>query len=170
MQGRRPYAANLTVVPTAHLQTAIFSNEDMESDDMNAPFINGIRAVVKKWREQGWPNVTRTTRNLLTYWFDNSERELDKSLFFCQREAVETAVYLNEIAPRDPNIGRSLLHELYQRRQSVSTCSEDVLPRTAFKMATGTGKTVVMGMLILYHYINKKRIRKTPGLPLISYL
>lgn len=156
LQGRRPYAANLTVMPNTNLQSALFSNDDMPNDDLNAPFINGIRAVVKEWRETGWPKVTRTTRDLLTYWFENPERELHKSLFFCQREAIETAIYLNEVAPRDPNLGRSLLHELDQRRQSVSDLYEDVLPRTAFKMATGTGKTVVMAMLILYHYINKK--------------
>ena len=62
----------------------------------------------------------------------------------------------NEVAPRDPNLGRSFLHELDMRRETVSDKYEDVLPRTAFKMATGTGKTVVMAMLILYHYINKK--------------
>ena len=122
----------------------------------NANFINGIRQVVKEWREQGYPKVTRTTRDLLEFWFSNPERELSKSLFFCQREAVETAIYLNEVAPRDPNLGRSILHELDMRRQTVSDLYEDVLPRTAFKMATGTGKTVVMAMLILYHYVNKK--------------
>ena len=169
LQGRRPYAANLTVMPNTNLQSALFSNDDMPNDDLNAPFINGIRAVVKEWRETGWPKVTRTTRDLLTYWFENPERELHKSLFFCQREAIETAIYLNEVAPRDPNLGRSLLHELDQRRQSVSDLYEDVLPRTAFKMATGTGKTVVMAMLILYHYIRKK-IRKTHVLPTIFSL
>ena len=156
LQGRRPYAPNLTVMPTANRSSRLFSNEDLPIDDDNASFINQIRTVVKEWREMGWPKVTRTTRDLLSYWFDNSEREWDKKLFFCQREAIETAIYLNEVAPRDPNLGRSIIHELEQRRQSVSDICEDVLPRTSFKMATGTGKTVVMAMLILYHYINKK--------------
>ena len=156
LAGRRPYAANLTVVPNATPNKALFSAEDISLDDENANFINGIRQVVKEWREQGYPKVTRTTRDLLEFWFSNPERELSKSLFFCQREAVETAIYLNEVAPRDPNLGRSILHELDMRRQTVSDQYEDVLPRTAFKMATGTGKTVVMAMLILYHYANKK--------------
>lgn len=156
LAGRRPYAANLTVVPNATPNKALFSAEDISLDDENANFINGIRQVVKEWREQGYPKVTRTTRDLLEFWFSNPERELSKSLFFCQREAVETAIYLNEVAPRDPNLGRSILHELDMRRQTVSDLYEDVLPRTAFKMATGTGKTVVMAMLILYHYVNKK--------------
>ncbi|MCD8298027.1 MAG: DEAD/DEAH box helicase family protein [Prevotella sp.] len=156
IKGRRPYAANLTVIPTTSANNTIFSNEDIPIEDNNAPFINQIREVVKKWRNQNYTKVTRTTRELLTYWFLNPERELNKSLFFCQREAVETAIYLNEVAPRDPNMGLSILDNLDKRRQTISDKYEDVLPRTAFKMATGTGKTVVMAMLILYHYINKK--------------
>ena len=156
LEGRRPYAANLTVMPNTSSAKFLFSAEDFQTEDKNAEFINTLRKVVKEWREQEYPKVTRTTRDLLTYWFLNSEREFNKSLFFCQREAIETAIYLNEIAPRDPNLGRSILQELDMRRATVSDRYEDVLPRTAFKMATGTGKTVVMAMLILYHYINKK--------------
>lgn len=156
LEGRRPYAANLTVMPNTSSAKFLLSAEDFQTEDKNAEFINTLRKVVKEWREQEYPKVTRTTRDLLTYWFLNSEREFNKSLFFCQREAIETAIYLNEIAPRDPNLGRSILQELDMRRATVSDRYEDVLPRTAFKMATGTGKTVVMAMLILYHYINKK--------------
>ena len=156
LEGRRPYSANLTVMPDTSSSKYLFSAEDIPREDANAKFINGIRQVVKEWREQGYPKVTRTSRDLLMYWFLNPERELTKSLFFCQREAVETAIYLNEVAPRDPNLGRSILHELDMRRETISDKYEDILPRTAFKMATGTGKTVVMAMLILYHYINKK--------------
>ena len=89
LAGRRPYAANLTVVPNATPNKALFSAEDISLDDENANFINGIRQVVKEWREQGYPKITRTTRDLLEFWFSNPERELSKSLFFCQREAVE---------------------------------------------------------------------------------
>lgn len=156
LEGRRPYAANLTVMPNPSPVKSLFSAEDIPLEDENANFINGIRKVVKEWREQNYPKVTRASRDLLTYWFLNPERELNKSLFFCQREAIETAIYLNEVAPRDPNLGRSILHELDMRRETISDKYEDILPRTAFKMATGTGKTVVMAMLILYHYINKK--------------
>lgn len=156
LEGRRPYAANLTVMPNTSSAKFLLSAEDFQTEDKNAEFINTLRKVVKEWREQEYPKVTRTTRDLLTYWFLNSEREFNKSLFFCQREAIETAIYLNEIAPRDPNLGRSILQELDMRRATVSDRYEDVLPRTAFKMATGTGKTVVMAMLILYHYISKK--------------
>jgi type III restriction enzyme len=100
--------------------------------------------------------VTRVTRELLNFWFNNKERQNYQKLFFCQREAVETAVYLNEAAERDPNLGRDFLRQLNERRETVSDAWDDQLPRTAFKMATGTGKTVVMAMLILYHYLNKR--------------
>ncbi len=154
LEGRRPYMGNIQITPNRASQ-ALFNAEDLENSDPDANFINGLRKEVKFWREKGYPMVTRITRELLNFWFNNPERQNFQKLFFCQREAVETAVYLNEVADREPNIGRNLLRQLDERRESVSNLWEDVLPRTAFKMATGTGKTVVMAMLILYHYLNK---------------
>lgn len=94
LEGRRPYAANLTVMPNTSSAKSLFSAEEIQIEDKNADFINTIRKVVKEWREQDYPKVTRTTHELLSYWFLNPEREFNKSLFFCQREAVETAIYL----------------------------------------------------------------------------
>ena len=133
---------------------AIFSQEDFISVDPNAEFINTIRKEVKAWREAGYPKASRITKELLDFWFNNKERRPNLRLFFCQREAVETAVWLNEIAERDPNTGNYILNLLTERRHTVSKDDAYVLPRTAFKMATGTGKTVVMAMLILYNYLN----------------
>jgi len=155
LDGRRPYMGNIQITPNRVSQTHLFNAEDLENDNPDAKFINDLRKEVKSWRERGYTMVTRITRELLNFWFNNPERQNFQKLFFCQREAVETAVYLNEVADRDPNIGRSLLRQLDERRESVSNLWEDILPRTAFKMATGTGKTVVMAMLILYHYLNK---------------
>lgn len=108
--------------------------------------INQIRGRVARWRELGWPGVTPTTRTLLDYWTD-AERE--RRLFFCQIEALETAIYLTEAAKKlgDPWIENEL-----------RTFAEDANPglfRVAHKMATGTGKTVVMAMLIAWHTLNK---------------
>lgn len=155
LDGRRPYYFHIGIAPNRP-EHALFTNEDVNLDDSNAPFINQIRAEVKKWRDSGYPKATRVTRELLNYWFNNPERQNFQRLFFCQREAVETAVYLNEIADFDPNIGRDILRQLNERVETISEKYENILPRTAFKMATGTGKTVVMAMLILYNYINKK--------------
>ena len=153
--GRRPYGYDINIVPKRG-QRSMFSQEDFASADPNAEFINEIRSQVKSWREADYPKASRITRELLHFWFSNPERQNQLKLFFCQREAVETAIWLNEIAERDPNVGNYLLNELTERRHSVSANDEDVLPRTAFKMATGTGKTVVMAMFILYNYLNKR--------------
>lgn len=156
VKGRRPYTSNLNITPGGRVDPQLYSAEDFEDNDPNAKFINKIRKVVGNWRNSSYAGATRITRELLNYWFNNPERADRFKLFFCQREAVETAVYLNEIADRDPNIGRSILFELDERRNTVSDDTNNVLPRTAFKMATGTGKTVVMAMFILYNYLNKK--------------
>ena len=156
LEGRRPYTSILSVTPSGQQSPEIFGASDFDDADPNAWFINHIREVVGKWRNSSYAGATRVTRELLNFWFNNPERAFRQRLFFCQREAVETAVYLNEIADRDPNIGRSILNELEGRRNTVSFDSDYVLPRTAFKMATGTGKTVVMAMFILYNYLNKK--------------
>lgn len=108
--------------------------------------INQIRERVGRWRGLGWPGVTPTTRVLLEYW-TNPERE--RRLFFCQVEALETAIYLTEAAKKlgDPWIENRL-----------RAFAEDANPglfRMAHKMATGTGKTVVMAMLIAWHTLNK---------------
>lgn len=155
INGRRPYGYDINIVPK-RAQRTIFSQEAFGTTDPNAEFINSIRKEVKAWREAGYPKASRITKELLDFWFNNKERRANLKLFFCQREAVETAIYLNEIAERDPNMGIYLLNQLQERRHSVSDIDTDVLPRTAFKMATGTGKTVVMAMLILYHFLNKR--------------
>ena len=155
VEGRRPfgYATNINPRPLNGQATLDLG---LEPEDPNAKFINGIRDEVKKWRDSGYPKASRVTRELLDFWFRNPSRPRNMSLFFCQREAVETAIWLNEIATKDANIGNYYLGELSKRDHSVSNDDAYVLPRTAFKMATGTGKTVVMAMLILYNYLNKK--------------
>ena len=156
VNGRRPFGYDVNIVPNKRLAKTFFSQEDFASGDPNSEFINGIRKEVKEWRESGYPKASRITKELLDFWFNNKERRANLRLFFCQREAVETAVWLNEIAERDPNTGNYILNLLNERRHTVSTDDAFVLPRTAFKMATGTGKTVVMAMLILYNYLNKR--------------
>jgi type III restriction enzyme len=108
--------------------------------------VNQIRGRVDLWRRGGYVGVTPTTRKLLEYWTD-PERE--KRLFFCQIEALETAIYLAEVAGRygDPWIANRL--------REANDSSNPGLPRVALKMATGAGKTVVMAMLIAWQALNK---------------
>lgn len=156
LSGRRPYTGQIGIQPRQQAQEQLFHGSDFENDDLNADFINQLRQLVGHWRNAGYGHTTRVTNELLHFWFCNSERQSFQKLFFCQREAVETAIYLNEVADSDPNMGRHLLNQLYARQNSVSGDPDYVLPRIAFKMATGTGKTVVMAMLVLYHYLNKR--------------
>ncbi len=109
-------------------------------------FINRVRAQVTAWRNSGYPGVTPTTKRLLEHW-NNPDNE--PRLFFCQREAVETAIYLNEcdVKQRQDSFYRELVNGNKEANPNLF--------RIAFKMATGTGKTVVMGMLIAYHTLNK---------------
>jgi type III restriction enzyme len=109
-------------------------------------FINSVRARVRMWREGGYPGTTKTTRRLLEYW-TNSERE--NKLFFCQVEALETAIYIAEAAK---SFGDTWI--INDVRNGNDTANPG-LYRIAFKMATGSGKTVVMAMLIAWQAMNK---------------
>jgi type III restriction enzyme len=109
-------------------------------------FINRIRERVSVWRKGNYAGITNTTRQLLEYW-TNPDRE--RKLFFCQIEAMETAIYLAEVANKygDNWIENSI--------RNFNDANNPGLYRVAFKMATGSGKTVVMAMLIAWQVLNK---------------
>ena len=109
--------------------------------------VNEIRQAVARWRRQGYPHITTVSRDLLTYWRDEDR---ERRLFFCQIEAAETAIYLTEAAEKTGDT--NALNQI----RSQNTLLNDGLPRTAFKMATGSGKTVVMAMLIAWQTLNKQ--------------
>lgn len=110
--------------------------------------INKIRAKVKEWRNNGYQGLTKTSRDLLVYWCDETR---ENKLFFCQIEALETLMFINEVAEKS---GESwIINEL----KKASSDANPGLYRMAFKMATGSGKTVVMAMIIAYHTLNKIR-------------
>ena len=138
-------------------QGSVFEVNEMELE-YGTHLINLLRSEVGKWRAADYPDTTGATRELLRYWFLNPERHATKSLFFAQREAVETAIWLNEIASRS-NAGNNILNKL-KDAQKISEQPDNNLPRLCFKMATGTGKTVVMAALILYHYFNRQEYRQ----------
>ena len=124
----------------------IFDTEWTQDRIEENKFINQVRARVALWREGKYPGVTRTTAGLLEYW-TNPER--DKRLFFCQIEALETAIYLTETAKKYGDAW--IENELTKFNQEANP----LLSRIAFKMATGSGKTVVMAMLIAWQALNK---------------
>ncbi len=110
--------------------------------------VNRIRPRVKKWREENYPNVTPTTKRLLDFWRDKKQREQNQNPFFCQMEAVETAIWLTEA--------------IESEKQGIKIPSDGNWLRECFKLATGTGKTVVMSMLITWHVLNKLSNPKDP--------
>ena len=115
-------------------------NTDDPGEFVTIDLVNMIRPRVRKWREAGYPNCTGTTRKLLQYWTDTEQRE--QRFFFCQLEAVETAIWLSE-APESEKQGIEITGD-----------GSDWL-RLCLKLATGTGKTVVMAMLIAWQALNK---------------
>ncbi len=108
--------------------------------------VNSIRERVSAWRHGKYAGITNTTRRLLEYWI-NPDR--DNKLFFCQIEALETFIYLTEAASK---FGDSWIDNELRNGNDLSNPG---LNRIACKMATGSGKTVVMAMVIAWHTLNK---------------
>ncbi len=112
--------------------------------------VNEIRERVARWRKGSggvrYRDVTAVTRRLLDYWTDPGR---ERKLFFCQIEALETAIYITEVADKygDAWITNHL--------RDANDSSNPGLNRMALKMATGSGKTVVMAMMIAWHTLNK---------------
>ncbi|MCY3770052.1 MAG: DEAD/DEAH box helicase family protein [Gammaproteobacteria bacterium] len=114
-------------------------------DDPGIPIeialVNQIRPRVKAWRQSGYPGVTGITKRLLEHWHDKQERR-DNRFFFCQIEAIETLIWLTE-APTTDRTGIAIEGDGGQ------------FERWCSKMATGSGKTVIMAMLIAWNFLNK---------------
>ena len=99
------------------------------------PLVNKIRQRVDKWRVDGYPGITGVTKALLEHWQDKEQRK--RRLFFCQIEAIETLIWLVE-TPDSEKTGIDIEGDGGSFRRLCS------------KLATGTGKTVVMAMLIAW--------------------
>jgi type III restriction enzyme len=113
--------------------------------------VNRIRERVTTWRSQGYPGVTRTTLELLQWWRRDG-REDRKRLFFAQFEATETVIFLTE-ARADFRQGIEIPRDDPSEEKKVEGFSGFL--RYACKMATGSGKTTVMGMLAAWSVLNK---------------
>ena len=105
------------------------------------PLVNRIRPRIKEWREKGYPGVTGITKRLLEYWSDPEEFSA-RRFFFCQIEAVETLIWLAE-APEAERLGIEIPSD---GGDFIRLCS---------KMATGSGKTIVMAMVIAWQVLNR---------------
>ncbi len=145
LDGRRP-SESFIPVPASRKgrddQQALDFDVTGERREPNT-LINDIRREVELWRANNWNGVTPYTRKLLAHWAARPP-ERDDPVLFCQREAAETAIFLAEVA------GRHGTADYRRRLEPENASHNDGLPRVGLKMATGTGKTVVMAMLIAW--------------------
>jgi type III restriction enzyme len=159
LEGRRPSESFIPVapvrkrrgqaksdIPPADVGDQLTLGFVEERRQQNA-LINELRQDVANWREAGYPGTTSTSAKLLRHWADPTR---ENRILFAQREAAETAIFLSEAAGRT---GR------FRDRRAViegfNLEHNEGIPRIALKMATGSGKTVVMAMLIAWQTLNK---------------
>ncbi len=129
--------------PAGYLRASESSKSfDDPGEFIELPLVNQIRPRVKAWREAGYPGTTGITKRLLQHWWDPEQRESDRRFFFCQLEAIETLIWRAE-APASEHVGLD-----------VPSDGGD-FTRLCSKMATGSGKTIVMAMLIAWQVLNK---------------
>jgi type III restriction enzyme len=173
-EGRRKASYWFRSERTSSGQLSAFAQEESDPLDL----VNALRDDVRRWRASNWEGATAVTKQLLRHW---ARADRARRLFFCQREAVETIIYLAEIlgADRTPRFKPRLSLDDFQRLRRGKRASfsseerigrhasladlphDDSLPalvRFGCKMATGSGKTVVMSMLIAWAFCNRGRI------------
>lgn len=129
-----------------------------------------LRAMVKEWRDNFYFGASDTTRYLLNYWFGQAHslsedgNEYEFRYYFCQREAIETFIYLKEF--RKLECLSQLIAEFggpFAETAALGvTDEEDAWSRYAFKMATGSGKTKVMTLAIVWSYFHALRESDSP--------
>ncbi|MBK9212014.1 MAG: DEAD/DEAH box helicase family protein [Saprospiraceae bacterium] len=123
-------------------------------DKLLPPLVNKIRLAVAKWRDEDYLGASQTSKSLLNFWF-NEEHIIGQtkfSFFFSQREAIESIIYLYEIVKAKDK------YELmrFDSSQRISTgMFDENWTRYVIKMATGAGKTKVMGLTLVWSYFHK---------------
>jgi len=132
---------------------------------------NELRKAVITWREDSYPNTTDTTRRLLQFWFSEDHIVDDEpfGFWFCQREAIETLIYVYESMKKRNFI--DMARDFGAGPIQGYDPSYDQYPLYAFKMATGSGKTFVMALSIVWQYVNWKKENRddyTPKFLLIA--
>ena len=155
---RKRQAQQLTLVAD---ETAKAVAADDQQYDLTR-FISGVRQAVDRWRslpESAW-RVTPETARLLRHWRHHTFGDIQP--FFCQVEAVETMIWLTEVAPKLGKEGREYLGHLSDANSRATAEHAAELNRLALKLATGAGKTTVMALLIAWQTVNAVR---RPGSP-----
>lgn len=133
-------------------QLALF---DLQDYLKTAPCVPLLRQKVAEWRDAGYPGATDVTRQLLNWWFANDHRLPDGRIFRyhqSQREAIETLIYVYEVARVRSR--QALLEQFARTGDELRLPPGDGFARYCTKMATGSGKTKVMSLAIVWHYWN----------------
>lgn len=123
-----------------------------------APCVPAIRNAVSAWRADGYRGCTATTRELLNFWFYTDHRLPTGNKFAyhaAQREAIETLIYLYEI--QKARTRKDLLERFAFDSRNLRLPPYDDFARYGIKMATGSGKTKVMALAVIWHYFNAVR-------------
>ncbi|MGA9349847.1 MAG: DEAD/DEAH box helicase family protein [Anaerolineae bacterium] len=144
--------------------------------------IEGWRGNITRWEETNYKGATPITKRLLQYWF-YEEHFLEQDLIFdywrCQREAIEVLIYcyevlkvrtIRELASKldfqlieQAALLEEFQHysapELLERQNQIKEAfveylTKSSIPKLAFNMATGSGKTMVMALAIAWMYLN----------------
>ena len=133
-------------------------NLSTKQQQYHTAIINEVRLHVDQWRNLPNSNqwqVTPETAKLLQHWRHHQFNGIRP--FFCQVEAMETVIWLTEVAPRITQARNRFLDHLTNANKDANP----ELSRLALKLATGAGKTTVMAMLIAWQTINAVRRRQS---------
>ena len=163
IESRRPSESYIPVAPVRKGRTRGADQSVQESlvltDEqvVKNTLIDELRSEVAVWRNRRYDGVTPTSRKLLEHWADPDR---DNPVLFAQREAAETAIFLAEVSGRKTSYG--VIRDWRSELGEVNDEHNAGLPRVALKMATGSGKTVVMAMLIAWQTLNKVASPRDP--------
>jgi len=157
-------------IPTLHRIRAKREGEPAEVVKGRRPssiaIAQNLRQAVSEWRQAEYAGASDTTRELLMHWFEREHmvsepdgQEVPFRYYFCQREAIETVIYLVEVR------GLTSLSQITAEFGGPGAVTaalgiapeEDLWPRYAFKVATGAGKTKVMSLAIVWSYFHALR-------------
>lgn len=133
--------------------------EEHEKSALIPPLVYKIRQGVHEWRKAGYPGISRTSASLIRFWFQtphlvqSDEGLQDFNYYFAQREAVETVVWLYEC--EQSRVAADLIR--YSSNEAATLgMFEESWPRYVMKMATGSGKTKVLSLLIAWSYFHHR--------------
>ncbi len=125
-----------------------------DRDKSKCYLVNKLRLAINQWRTSGYPGTTNTTKRLLNYWF-NEDHIINNEKFefwYAQRESIETLIYIYEVLKKNSFI--DLAREFGDGPIRFYDPETDLYPLYGFKMATGSGKTYVMALTIIWQYLN----------------